>query len=589
MKSRLVPCLLAASICFCTGLASENVADKRFEGLAARFVDEMPALSPVGATGLGDHRFDGELDQVSREARARESAFLRKYQSELSNIERAKLSRPNQVDYSLLKHSLASNLWNLEELQTWAWNPLDYTGLTGGSIYSLVAREFAPLPERLSHVTDRLEQFPRLLQQARATLEPARVPAIHAETAIKQNRGVLSIIESMVLPRIDVMPEAEKLRLTAAIMTATTAVEEHQKWLEEELLPNATGDFRIGRKLYYRKLAFSLHTSLAREDISQRAWEEYRRIRTEMYEIAKVIYKGEHPFTIFPDEADESYLQAIIRAGLEVAYRDLPARDEIVKMAKSQLKQATDFVAENNLVSLPGDPVEVILMPEFARGVSIAYCDSPGPLDTGQKTFYAISPVPEDWTTKQVHSFLREYNVYSMQDLTVHEAMPGHYLQLALSGRYRSTLRAVLQSGTFIEGWAVYAEQFMVEAGYNGDDPRQKLIALKWLMRSVTNAIMDQAIQCDGMSRDEAMKLMIEGGFQEEREAALKWVRAQLTSAQLSTYFIGYLEHIDLRSEIEKSWAKEFTLKRYHDLLLSFGSPPVKFVRSLMLDLPVPE
>ncbi|MEE8583624.1 MAG: DUF885 domain-containing protein, partial [Acidobacteriota bacterium] len=273
----------------------------------------------------------------------------------------------------------------------------------------------------------------------------------------------------------------------------------------------------------------------------------------------------------------------------EVAYRSLPGRGEIVSLAKQQLQQATDFVRQKDLVTVPDDPIEVILMPEFQRGVSIAFCDSPGPLDVGQKTFYAVSPIPDNWTDQQVQSFLREYNTFSMQDLTIHEAMPGHYLQLALSNRYPSTLRALLASGPFIEGWAVYAEQMMVEQGYLEGDPRMKLINLKWLLRAVTNAMMDEAIHCGDMSRDEAMRLMIEGGFQEEREAALKLVRAQLTSAQLSTYFVGYQELVDLRREVEQAWGGRFSLRRYHDQLLSYGSPPVQFVRALMLGLPVPE
>jgi uncharacterized protein (DUF885 family) len=564
-------------------------ADAAFEKLAASFVDEYPALSPVGATGLGDHRFDGELDEVGSEARERRASFIRGYQKKLGKIDREKLSKANQVDYALLDQALASNLWQLEELQTWAWDPRIYTGLTGGAIYSLLARDFAPLPDRLARAADRLEQYPRLLEQVRATLVPERVPKIHAETAVRQNRGAISIIENMLKPELEALEDDERARVEAAVATATAAIEGHQKWLEEVLLPAAKGDFRIGCDAYERKLAFALNTPLTREDVRERAWSEYERIRREMYEVSKTIYTGEYPYAEFPDEPDEAYRQAITRAALEVAYRDLPGRDEIVDVATAQLEQATNFVRDNDLVSLPGDPVEVIIMPEFARGVSIAYCDSPGALDTGQKTFYAISPIPEDWTEKQVQSFLREYNVYSMQDLTVHEAMPGHYLQLAHSGRYPSTLRAVLQSGTFIEGWAVYAEQFMVDAGYNDDDPRQKLIALKWLIRSVTNALMDQAIHCDGMTRDEAMELMVEGGFQEEREAALKWVRAQLTSAQLSTYFVGYLEHIDLRREVEEAWGDAFVVRKYHDELLSFGSPPVRYVRSLMLDLAVPE
>lgn len=570
-------------------LLATSPADSHFEKLAADFVDEMPALSPVGATQMGDHRFDGLLDDVSPESRAQTAAFIHRYQDRLANIDREQLSRAHQVDYALLAHQLKSNLWELEELRSWAWNPLLYTGLTGGSIYSLVARDFAPLETRLSHVTTRLEEMPRLLEQARKTLVPELVPEVYAQTAIQQNKGVLSILETMVRPHLGVLPDDRRERLEAAITTATQAVESHQKWLEETLLPNAAGDFRAGAERYDQKLAFSLHTPLSRTELKRRSEAEFDRIRGEMYEVARTIYLGEYPLAELPLEPNQALQQVVIRAALEVAYRDLPKKGEIVATAKAQLQQATDFVRQHQLVTVPDDPVEVIIMPEFARGVSIAYCDAPGPLDTGQKTFYAISPIPEAWTEKQVLSFLREYNVYSMQDLTVHEAMPGHYLQLALSGRYPSTLRAVLQSGTFIEGWAVYAEQLMVEAGYNGGDARQKLIALKWLLRSVTNALMDQAIHVEGMTRDQAMKLMVEGGFQEEREAALKWTRAQLGFTQLSTYLVGYLEHHDLRRETEAAWADSFEQKAYHDRLLSFGSPPVQFVRALLLGLPIPE
>ncbi|MDX2428079.1 MAG: DUF885 domain-containing protein [Xanthomonadales bacterium] len=564
-------------------------SDGQWETLAASYVDEMPALSPVGATGMGDHRFDGELNEISAEARAEQAAFIRRYQDELAKIDRSELSRAHQVDYALLAHELEYQLWTLEELQPWAWDPLTYTQLTGGAIYSLMAREFAPLEERLVHVADRLEQFPRLLEQVRATLVPERVPPIYAETAVKQNRGVISILENMVRPSLSSLDDTERARLLAAMESATIAVEAQQEWLENSLLPNAKGDFRAGQEIYDRKLAFALNTPLSREQLLTRAESEFDRVREEMYGVAKIIYAEKYPLAKFPAEPDESYRQVIIRAGLEVTYQDLPPRDEIVSTAKAQVAQATKFVREHDLVSVPDDPVEVIIMPEFARGFSIAYCDSPGPLDTGQKTFYAISPIPEDWNEKQVVSFLREYNVYSMQDLTVHEAMPGHYLQLAHSGRYPSTLRAVLQSGTFIEGWAVYAEQLMVDAGYNDNDPRQKLIALKWLLRSVTNALMDQAIHVDGMTRDQAMDLMVEGGFQEEREAALKWVRAQLSFTQLSSYMVGYLEHLDLQAEVEQAWGDDYTPRKYHDRLLSFGSPPVQYAKALLLEFPVPE
>ncbi len=239
-------------------------------------------------------------------------------------------------------------------------------------------------------------------------------------------------------------------------------------------------------------------------------------------------------------------------------------------------------------MTLPESPVEIIIMPEFQRGVSVAYCDSPGPLESGEKTFYAVAPLPVDWTAEQARSFLREYNLRSIHNLTVHEAMPGHYVQLAHSNEYPGKLRAVCGSGTFIEGWACYTEQMVSEEGFLGGDPLMRLVTLKWYLRTVSNAILDQAIHVDGIRRAEAMRLMMEDTFQEEREAAGKWVRAQLTSAQLSTYFVGYQEHREMRRAAEAKWKGDFRLKRYHDAVLSFGSPPVQYVRALLLEEPIP-
>ncbi|HWB13921.1 MAG TPA: DUF885 domain-containing protein [Pirellulales bacterium] len=562
--------------------------DKEFDQLASQYVDEFPALHPVSATQLGDHRYDAEIDDVSEAARRKEMEFCRSYLKRLGQIARGDLSRDRQVDAELLEQQLRSTIWHLETFQEWAFNPLVYTGLTGDAVYGLMARDFAPEAERLRNVAARLAQFPRVLKQVRETLQPARVPKIFAETAVKQNRGVLSIIEHEVEPLAKELEQADRGRLTAAIAAARRAVEEHQAWLEKELLVKAAGEARIGRKLFDEKLAFTMNSPLSREEIRDRAQKDLVRVREQMWLIAREVYRKRHPYTKFPDEPGEDYKQAIIRAALEVAYAERPAPERVVETAREALAACTAFVREKDLVTVPDDPIEIIIMPEFRRGVSLAYCDSPGPLDVGQKTFYAVAPLPEDWTEPQITSFLREYNLRSIYDLTVHEAMPGHFLQLAVANRYPSTLRAVLSSGVFIEGWAVYTEQLMAEEGLLDGDPLMRLIALKWYLRSIANALIDQAIHVDGMQRDEAMRLMIEDTFQEEREAAAKWVRAQLTSTQLSTYFVGYQEHRDLREEAERKWGKDFSLKRYHDGVLSFGSPPVRYARALLLDLDIP-
>lgn len=567
---------------------AETAADKAFAVLTQRYLREFPKSSPVGATGLGDHRFDGELDEITPEARERQARFNEEVLAELGRISRSELSRANQVDATLLEHEVRFAIWGIRVLKEWSWNPLRYTELAGSAVYSLMAREFAPVEKRLENAASRLEQFPRFLREVRSTLVADRVPRIHAETAVKQNRGVLSMLDLLVKPRLGALAADLRDRLERAMAAACAAVEEHQTWLEKELLPQAAGEVRLGSERFDQKLAFMLQSRLSRKYILERARSELVRVREEMYVLAKDVTLKDYPTTKVPGNPTAEDKQAVVRAALEVAYRETPEAEKLVERARQALEVATRFVKERDLVTVPEDPIEIIVMPEFQRGVSLAYCDSPGPLDAGQKTFYAVSPVPDEWNDAQVRSFLREYNTRSLHDLTIHEAMPGHFLQLAHSNRRSTTLRAVLSSGPFIEGWAVYTEQMMADEGYYGGDPLMKLIARKWYLRGIANAILDQSVHAGTMTREEAMKLMTEDTFQEEREAAAKWVRAQLTSAQLSTYFVGYLEHADLRREVQNAWGGAFTLKKYHDAVLSYGSPPVKHVRALMMDLPIP-
>jgi len=564
-----------------------SASDRTFEEIAQRYLAEMLPLTPVQATALGDHRYDSQLDDVSADGQASRVGLARQLLAQMATLDLSQLSRPHQVDDRLLKSQLEFVIWSAEQLQEWRWNPLIYTDLAGNSIYLLMARDFAPLPERLHSVGGRLSQLPRLLQQVRESLDPARVPRIHAETAVKQNTGVLNLIDELVVPQLGTLPEAQQTELKAAIATARTAVAQHQIWLEKKLLPLAAGDFRLGEALYDTKLHFALDSSLTRQEIRARAQSELKRVRGDMYDISRAVLAGRSdapPLPVMPNPTEQ---QAAIVAALELAYEQRPARNQVFETAQHAFEETTQFVKAHDLVTVYDDPIQIIPMPQFARGVALAYCDSPGPLDKGQKTFFAVSPIPDDWSEAQVNSYLREYNTRSIYDLTIHEAMPGHYLQLMHANRYDSPLRAVLASGSFIEGWAVYAEGMMVEEGFLNHDPLMHLIQLKWYLRTVGNAILDQAVHVDGLSREDAMNLMMHDTFQQEREAAAKWVRAQLTAAQLPTYFVGAQEHSLLRAEAKDAWGKEFTLKRYHDQVLSYGSPPVRYARELMLELPI--
>lgn len=562
-------------------------ADAQFADLSKRWLDGSMRLSPVSATQTGDHRFDGELDDMSAEGRAKSLEFSKSMLAELEKLDRHALSRENQVDASVLRNQLRYDIWGYEQLQSWAWDPMVYSQLAGGALYTLMARDFAPMPDRLRSATLRMEKLPALFAQMRANLVPARVPSIHAETVARQNKGVLSLVDQLILPNAGQLNESDRKRLDAAIANLRKAVDEHQAWLDKTLVPNAKGDFRLGQKLYDEKLAFALDSPLGRAEIRKRAEAEIVRVRTEMYAVAREVLKDKPDAPAMPDSPSPAQQQAAIQAALELAYADRPTRDQVVDTAKATLAKATEFVRKKDFITLPDSPVKVILMPEFQRGVTVAYCDSPGALDRSLDAFYAVSPIPNDWTEQQTTSYLREYNNRSIDELSIHEAMPGHYVQIWHSNKYPSVLRAVLSSGSFVEGWAVYAEKVMVDEGYRDHDPLYKLIQLKWYLRVISNAILDQAIHVDGMSREAAMKMMTETTFQEEREAAGKWVRAQLSSAQLPTYFVGVQEHFDLRRAVEQRDGDKFNLKQYHDTVLSFGSPSGHYVRSLMLNEPI--
>ena len=564
--------------------AAAAEADAAFADISRRWLDGWLQLNPVAATQIGDHRFDSEIDDLSAAGRQKSLDFSNRLLAELDAVDAGKLSRENQVDAAILRNQLRSDIWGIETLQGWAWDPQAYSGLAGGAIYNLMAREFAPMPQRLRSAAARMEKIPAIFVQMRENLDPARVPKIHAETVARQHAGVLSLIDTFITPNAGQLQGEDRTRLDAAVASLRKAVAEQQTWLDKTLVPNAQGDFRIGQKLYDEKLQFSLMSSLSRAEIKQRAEAELKRVRGEMYGIARTVLKDKPRAPEMPDAPSDEQQQKAIEAALELAYADRPARDKVVDVAKRTLAEATRFTRANELVTVPNDPVKIILMPEFQRGVAVAYCDSPGPLDKGLDTFYAVSPIPDEWTDAQVDSYLREYNTRMIHLLSIHEAMPGHYLEGAHSAKHPSTLRAVLRSGLFAEGWAVYTEDMLADAGYMDGDPLFRLVQLKFYLRTISNAILDQGVHVDNWTREQAMELMTRGAFQQEREAAGKWVRAQLTSAQLPTYFVGAQEHFDMRKAAEDKQGAEFNLMHYHDKVLSYGAPPVRFVRQLMLD-----
>jgi uncharacterized protein (DUF885 family) len=553
-----------------------DTADNQFEALAKSYIERLLEMEPERATQLGDHRYDNRLNDYSLEGVRRSRAFSQEYLKKLEAISPAKLSRANSIDYRIMKSRLEYNLFQIDELREYEWNPLRYN--IGNAIYELVARDFAPLKTRLANATERLKAVPAVVAAAKQNLK--NPPRIHTETAISQNKGAINLIRNELSAFAEQAPEV-KPSLAAAQATAVAALEDYGRWLEKELLPRSTGDFRLGDAKYRHKLAFSLESDLTKEEILRRGLADLKSTQDTMYEVALPLYKK-----YFPEERDASRMadkKLVIKSVLARLAETRPTNETIVGLAGQDLKEATDFVRARNIVTVPEEPVKTIVMPEFDRGVAVAYCRSAPPLEPKGETLFAISPTPKDWSQARVESFFREYNNYMVQNLTIHEAMPGHYLQLAHSNRFKAPtmVRAIFRSGTFAEGWAVYAEQVMAENGYGGPEVRMQQLKMK--LRTIINAIIDQKIHTAGMTEKEALDLMMNEGFQEEGEAAGKWTRARLTSTQLSTYYVGVLEMNDIRSAYEaKGKGGRVDYRQLHDAMLSFGTPAPKYMREML-------
>ena len=562
--------------------AAATSEDARFQAFGDRVVDEYLKLSPVNATQLGDHRYDALMPDVSVAGRAAVRAFAERTLAELARFDSQHLSRENQVDAILLKDQLDYLIFSDARRQDWAWDPLTYS--PGSALFSLMSREFAPLPERLRSATGRLEALPTYLAQVRGALVPARVPLIHAQTAAKQNPGIDSLVDE-ILAKKDALPAADQARLERAAAAAKAAVAQHQEWLDKTLVPNAKGNERIGAALYDEKLRLALNSPLSRQEIRARAERELQSLRAKMYDVASGMIKGDAGAPPAPANPTPDQQQAVIEAGLAKVYADVPPRDQVLPFAKGTLEEAIAFARAKDVVGFPTSNFGVIEMPEYARGVAVAYADMPGALEKDQRGYYDVMPIPSDWSDEQTASFLREDNKWAIHELTIHEAVPGHLLQLAHSNQYKSKLRGVLQSGPMIEGWACYSQDVMADSGYLNRDPRYLLAHYKFQMRMPVNAIIDQDFHTGKLTREQAIELMTRQAFQQEREAAGKWVRLQLSSAQLPTYFVGYQEWKDFRAAAEKR--PGFNLRRFHDAALSHGSPPVRFVRQLELGEPI--
>ncbi|HEX2691354.1 MAG TPA: DUF885 domain-containing protein [Kofleriaceae bacterium] len=548
--------------------------DRDFEAFAQRFLDEYFRRTPEEATQAGEHRYDATWPDVSVQGEASLHKFLDDTRAALTRIPRDRLSEQNQIDAAILDDRLRLGLFTLDELRPRDQDPLAYVSLISDGLDFLVTRDFGTKESRMASLLGRLAGIPAIVAVARQRL--AHAAKVQTETAIQQTKGLVTLVETQLAALFAQVP-AQKDQLTAAAARAAAALHDLQRFLENDLLPRSDGSFRLGRDRFAKKLAFALGDDVAIDTVAASARALLTQTQADMVETAKQIWTddklGKLPALESPDQR-----KAFVKQVLDHVAKDHPTNQTILADAKQWLDKATAFVREKDLVRVPDEPVAVIEMPEYKRGVAVAYCDSSGPLEATPQTFYAIAPTPTDWPKQRAESFYREYNQAMLAELSIHEAMPGHYLQLMHNNKFPSKLRAVFASGPFVEGWAVYGEWLMAEKGFGG--PRVKLQRQKMVLRLSANAILDHDIHAGEMDEKAALALMKNEAFQEDGEAVGKWKRARLSSAQLTTYFYGFTELLKLRHAAETQ--PGFTERAYHDRLLSWGSPAMKYVRQLV-------
>ncbi len=542
-------------------------------------LEESFRMRPCEATLLGDHRFDHLLDDISTTARA---TWLDHSRQQLEKLERdfanASFSENGKIDYQIFHDELARNIWLAENTQPFAEDPRTYGTYINDSVYSLLTQSTLAKEKNVTNAIARINQIPRIVESARKTLTDPPKPIL--ETGILQNRGAIGFYEKGIFDLIGSTPQQAELKAACAV--AVTALRKHQYFLEDELLPGAGNHWRLGREKFSRKLELVLDVGWDAQRVLAEAELEFERVQRDMYVVARQLWSRYFPTQPLPVD-DPVGRRSTIAQVIDAVGQEHGRPETLIVDARATVSSIQDFIRERDILRLPElDRCQVIEMPEFRRGNSLAYLDAALPLDPNGLSYYAVSPPPAIWGADQVRSFLEEYNRHMLQILTIHEAYPGHYVQLEYSNRSPSVIRKVLQSGVFVEGWAVYTEQMMLDQGYGDGDLALRLNQLKFYLRAVANAILDNKMHCTQMSDDEALKFLVNEAYQSEGEARLKIVRAKQSSVQLSTYFVGRMAHYRLRQEIQGELGDSFELGRFHEAVLDHGSVPVKFLPQLV-------
>jgi uncharacterized protein (DUF885 family) len=581
MKHSITIRFVAALCALAAGSArvSAQAQDARLYSFFQQYLEAHFREQPMEATRLGDHRFDSLLDDLSQPAQEAWLAHARQTLEALPRqVDYARLSRAAQIDFEILRQDLTRSIWLAQNTRPFQEDPRVYNDYISDSVYLLLTQSTLPPETNIANCLARMALIPRVAAAAKENLRhPPRVPL---ETAIRQNQGAIGFYERDLFEFAGKTPQLAALKSAAA--RVADCLKDYQKFLEQDLLPQANGQWRLGKDRFYRKLELELDAGLDADQVLADAQAEFERVQREMWVVARQLWSRYFPrLPVPPDDAPGR--RATVQQVLERIGQDHGKSETLLRDVRRAATGIRRFIAQRDILRLPEpDTCRIIEMPEFERGNSTAFMNPAPPLDPKAAGYYAVSPPPKDWDARRIKSYFEEYNRCMLQILTIHEAFPGHYVQFDYANRFASPIRRVVQSGVYIEGWAVYTEQMMLDQGYGQGDLPLRLTQLKFYLRAVGNAILDHNMHCAAMTDEEALKFLTEQAYQSEGEARLKIIRAKQSSVQLSTYFVGRMAHYRLRQALERELGDKFQLGRFHEAVLAPGPVPVKYLPELV-------
>jgi uncharacterized protein (DUF885 family) len=559
----LLPILASASLA-----QSHSSGVVAFNALADQFFESELRFRPSDASGLGDHRFDAQLDDRSAQAIFARIDRVHGFLARLGDIDRNLLPPEVALDSAMLEDRLNDILLTNETMATWRRNPDDYVQTAAGSVFALIERDFAPPAERMRHTIARENEFPRLFSQARENL--TSVDGVTARLAARDAEGTRGfIVETVPAAFAQVRDARLQAELRRSTERAAAALAAYRNWLEAGFALHPSGTFAIGPENYRAMLKYEEHIDLPLDEYLSIGENALAQTHAEAAAVAQ---------TIDP--------KATIGRVFTELTRSHPPANGVIAAAERDLRELRAFVIARHLITLPEDAdIHVTLTPPFLRETEFASMDAPGPFETqATRAYYNVTPPAASWTKAESEAFLGgNFNDFERPITSAHEVYPGHYTNFAIDRHLPLSLtRKVLQSTSFTEGWAHYSEQMIVDEGWGNGDPRVRLAQVQDALLRECRFVVGVQLHTGKMTLAQAERFFAENAYLSAPAAHIEATRA--TQDPIFGYYtLGKLEILKLREDYRKKLGAQFTLQKFHDALLAHGNPPIPLLRRFLL------